>query len=321
MTSSEFKNRLNFLTSNTNEIGLVLYLILKTGDNYSIKKADIESNTQIEIRDRIIARLKNDWIDNSDFKIEPLSNGIINRDTAYYYDFDEKSEDLSDVINLITIRTQTLYNFNEDSMENISGMVYNIGHEDNYFSFYRKVYPISLLKRDRVFLIKKVDTRFEQVAEDMLKIDDNFDFMVADNEIIVKNVTVLEKFLGLEQVIMQQASANIQIIENLNFVENIEPLKNAAQDIKYAKKVVKLKRNSPVFELPFNTIKSFIMAHPKLKRRIRLNSNGTKIALDTKVSIDLFIKLLDDDFLKSDLTKLNYDSIIKQELEIGDEPE
>ena len=41
------------------------------------------------------------------------------------------------------------------------------------------------------------------------------------------------------------------------------------------------------------------------------NEDGKKIRLDTKVSKTAFIKLLNDDFLRSELTELYYASVAK----------
>lgn len=48
---------------------------------------------------------------------------------------------------------------------------------------------------------------------------------------------------------------------------------------------------------------------------MRYTPDGTQFALDTKVSKDLFVKLLNDDFLTSELTQLYYDSLAKDNIE------
>ncbi|HGW1475718.1 TPA: Kiwa anti-phage protein KwaB-like domain-containing protein, partial [Escherichia coli] len=54
-----------------------------------------------------------------------------------------------------------------------------------------------------------------------------------------------------------------------------------------------------------------------LKGKIRFTEDGTQILLDTKVSKDLFIKLLMDDFLISELTESYYNSIAKDTVEVA----
>ena len=52
-----------------------------------------------------------------------------------------------------------------------------------------------------------------------------------------------------------------------------------------------------------------------ISNKIRYSEDGSQFALDTKVSKDLFIKLLNDDFLTSELTQLYYDSLAKDNIE------
>ena len=57
----------------------------------------------------------------------------------------------------------------------------------------------------------------------------------------------------------------------------------------------------------------FSQTHPALRNKLRYDSG--KFVLDTKVSKNLFIKLLNDDFLTSELTRLYYDSIAKDNIQ------
>ena len=52
---------------------------------------------------------------------------------------------------------------------------------------------------------------------------------------------------------------------------------------------------------------------------MRYNENQTQFLLDTRVSKDLLIKILNDDLLTSELTKLYYDSLAKDGIEVEEE--
>jgi hypothetical protein len=82
-----------------------------------------------------------------------------------------------------------------------------------------------------------------------------------------------------------------------------------------------IRHHSPVLNIPFNDVKTFIQAHPKLKRRIKFNDDQTRISLQTRTSKELFIKILNDDFLKSELTQLLYDSLKKAAMDNSEEGE
>jgi hypothetical protein len=132
----------------------------------------------------------------------------------------------------------------------------------------------------------------------------------------------LEKYFGYETIIRNKAVENLTLIENSGLLVDIQLLNTLTSELKYAKRIVKIKHNTPVLQLPVNSVILFIKNHPVLSRKIRFNADSTQIALDTKVSQEHFIKLLNDDFLKSELTNLFYDSQSKDTLSIeSDEQE
>ncbi|WP_082601230.1 Kiwa anti-phage protein KwaB-like domain-containing protein [Ferrovum sp. JA12] len=55
---------------------------------------------------------------------------------------------------------------------------------------------------------------------------------------------------------------------------------------------------------------------PNIDRKIRFNQAEDKIVLDSKVSKDLFIKLLMDNFLTSALTNYHDESVAKDRLDL-----
>ena len=144
--------------------------------------------------------------------------------------------------------------------------------------------------------------------ENILSINESFEFMQIENDLIILSTKVLEKHFGFEQIIRNAANANLGVIENSLLLDDITLLNTLSADLKYAKKIVRIKSGTPVLALPTATVMTFIQQHPILKKKIRLNADNTKVSLDTKVSQELFIKLLNDDFLKSELTMLLYDS-------------
>lgn len=88
-------------------------------------------------------------------------------------------------------------------------------------------------------------------------------------------------------------------------------------DISFARKLVKSANNSPVLNvIPNEQIINFTQNHPALKGKFKYSKDKLQINLKTKKSQDLFLKLLNDDFLQSELTKRYYDSIAKDSVDI-----
>jgi hypothetical protein len=63
--------------------------------------------------------------------------------------------------------------------------------------------------------------------------------------------------------------------------------------------------------IPNEKVIDFTRTTPGLKGKFKYSDSGRKIRLDTKASKLAFIKLLNDDFLKSELTDLYYASVAK----------
>jgi hypothetical protein len=106
----------------------------------------------------------------------------------------------------------------------------------------------------------------------------------------------------------------------MSIVQNIEELESLIDNITFARKLIKVARSSPVIlnNIPNIQIIDFTKIHPALKGKIRYNEDESMIKLHTKKSKDLFVKLLNDDFLTSELTRLFYDSLAKDGIEEED---
>ena len=104
--------------------------------------------------------------------------------------------------------------------------------------------------------------------------------------------------------------------EQFGILEDADVLRDSIEDIAFARKLTKLSSNSPVLgQIPVPTIIEFTKSYPALTGKLKYSEDGRKIRLDTKASQKLFVKLLKDDFLKSELTNLYYDSLAKNKLE------
>ena len=88
------------------------------------------------------------------------------------------------------------------------------------------------------------------------------------------------------------------------------------EDISFARKLSKAKENSPVISLDISNddIIRFTKTNPGLKGKFKYTEGDKNIRLDTKASKLAFIKLLNDDYLWSELTFQNYDSIAKDRI-------
>ena len=162
--------------------------------------------------------------------------------------------------------------------------------------------------------------RFKRFEDKLLRLSPKFQILSIDDVIIVLDLKFIERSLGFADVIKREATLGVDAIEALNILSSIEPLNELISDVSFARKLTKIARNSPVLQNRISNAKIILFAknHPALKDKIRYNEDGSKIILDTKVSKNLFIKLLNDDYLTSQLTEMEYDSLAKDSIALDD---
>ncbi len=140
--------------------------------------------------------------------------------------------------------------------------------------------------------------------------------MMVDGNLIVLKLNILERFFGFEQVIRTQAQNTIALVEALALLEDIEQLNELAANLPNARKLMRI-RTSPVLAVPVVNVINFINNHPELTGKIGFNDDNSRVRLTTGVSKKLFLKLLNDDYLFSQLTELQYESLAKDRLNVN----
>jgi len=322
MNRQELQDAIAFLFEPGAVIGLELYLVLNTEDGTQIRKADLgDGNLPNEVKNGFIAYINGRTNENVDAQVLPLSELNPERTTIHHYDF----EDLPDGLDIINTELNPeeieTFNFDDDNLEDVDAFLIKLSSVDNHVVLYKKHYHLNLLKQSTVFYFVKDDERFAKPEEGILRFSFSIDFMKVNDEIIVYNVKCLEKEFAFDNILINNAQQKVIAITQLNFVDNIEELTALAGDKSGARKVLSIKSTSPVLQLEFDQIKTFVQNHPYLRRRLRFNDDESRFHFHTQVSRLYFIDLLNDNFLTSDLTSIFYKTNLKDEMadEAGEE--
>lgn len=166
----------------------------------------------------------------------------------------------------------------------------------------------------KVFYFVKDEEKFAKPEEGVLKFSFKIDFLRVGHDIIVYNVNCLEKNFKFDNILINNAKNKVEGIAALNFVENIGELETFAGDKSGARKVLSIRQNSPVLDLEFEQIKTFVKNHPYLKKRLKFNDDESMFRFHSQVSKIYFIDLLNDNYLTSDLTSIFYKTNAKDEM-------
>ncbi len=312
MNKEELVESLEKLQKET--IGIELYFLLKSNE---IKL--------VELDDTLSQKLKKQFLDEVNIYFNKIANFSLleidklddERANTYYY-FDSKN--MYDKVSFITefAKKDKHDNFSikDSNLSEICAFLIKIGNKSNNIILYKNQDAFNVLKKGSSFRIFKNGDSFKELDSDILSINSKFDFLLLGEHLIIKNLKTLERTLAYTDVIHKKATSNIELIKALDFLENMTGLEKHLKTTRLAKKFNKA-QSSPVVNIikdDMQRVIEFIKKHPITKDKLKLNDDE-KLILNTKVSVEVFLKLLDDDYLQSELTKLLYDSRSKDGLE------
>lgn len=307
MNLQGLREKLSIINNESIPIGITIHIV-KKGDG-GILKANISEDLANEIKETFITSIREKILDNDELNFRNISSAYETTNSVFLYDIDEFPEKLNVLREFNPFENYPNFSFSEsNNISSIQAMIITFGNDDNYFSLYKHIYPITIIKRDSIMGIVPIGNTFEKLNSDVLQINTSIDFLFTDQLLIVNNLSTLTKAYGYDEIIKNQARQRIELISNLNLIDNIDELAEFINNTKYAKKVLRIQPESPVLQLAKSRIIRFIQGHPKLSKQIRFNETKDKIKLDTKTSKEKVIGILNDDFLKSNLTDLDYES-------------
>lgn len=317
MNKEQLQSALEFLFEPNAVIGLELYLVIETENNgLQLRLADLgEDNLPTEVKNGFLQYVNGRTFENESTQVFPLSDLNSEKTTIHHYNLDGLPDGLEIINSELSPENIATFRFAVDKLTDIKAFLIKLSSVYNHIVLYKRHYHLNLLQQSKVFYFARDNERFAKPQEGILRFSFSVDFMKVNNQIMVYDISCLEKEFRFDRILINNAQQRVAEIAELNFVENIDELTAYVEDRSGAKKVLKIKRDSPVLALQFDQIKTFVQNHPYLNRRLRFNDDGTKFRFHTQVSKQYFIELLNDSFLTSDLTSIFYKTDTKSKMD------
>ncbi len=317
MTKEILKEKLEGLIAQEN-CGMNLYFILRQQGEYILKKANVRKAALNPIKGLLSASIVqlHQMMEEETFMLMNLSGADERKSVIYQYDLGEDLCPISlmkEVENHLfeedyfTSGNNRIFNFDTDKFEDVDAWIASYGVEGNHIIIYRKTFPVNLLKQGRnIFLIKDAE-QMDILKNDLFRIDGKIDFFLLDNTALIFNISILEKFNDFKDIVIRSAQRAIQKITDVDLVSDITKLRERAEsDISFARKLIKVTTNALILNVISNDIIiQFAQNHAYLSKRLKISADN-KFEIDKKSAQNLFIQLLDDAFLHSDLSSNDY---------------
>lgn len=319
MTKEELNQRINYcLDENT---GIEIYFGMRGGE---CKKGNFAAAVQDTIKDMFIGVI-NTKILSDEVVLMNLSTADDRKDVIYQYDLEHKSNiQGSELLQLVAPSDNGIqfFSFDDDKISDIDSLIIKIGNANNDLVIFRKIPAINNYARmAKSFMFGKRGNIFDLQSNEFVKITPGAEFLLIDEEFFILDLKYFEQTTRFHAPIFMAAHNQIGILGGLGFLEDIAPLIAIVdEDITLARKLSKINDNSPTLNMLRNghlSLPAFIhftRNHPALNGKFKYSQEG-KLSLTTKNHIKYLIKVLNDDYLVSQLTNIAYDSKAKDQIQ------
>ena len=312
MNKQELNRSLDFLVHPQGELQTMLFAVLL---DYRLMSLDVRNEDLSPIGDMFSKFLIEGVVSKDDFIVTLLSSADERKNCFYEYDLPDRPQELDYLAEVIGTNPIVNFDFRNEDLSAIKAIVIVLGDNEHQVCLYKTISAIEIIGRGG-YLLWKANQRLERFEDKMLRISSGAQIIYVDNTFIVLDLNILERNFGFHEIIKREAESGLTAISDIGIVNNIEALRELMTDMSFARKLTKVAQHSPVLlnHIPNASIISFSKTHPALKGKMKYTEDNTQFILDTKVSKNLLVKMLNDDFLTSDLTKLYYDSLAKDNI-------
>lgn len=304
--------------------GIELFFVLDKDEEKIIKSVNIadeqdkEDTSSEELLSGFECVVKKTFAEYEDsLEILKLSSADERKNGLYYYDLETLPDELEFMKKVWDDSDFDKFNFQEDSFDEISAFIIVIGTAENKMILYKQQYPISLLRRDKYMFTPVLhENRLKKVQQDILRVDFNFQFCYVNGVFYISDIDRMEKICSFHNVIVNEAKKSIKLILDADILDNVEVLEDELDNVTFARKLTRIYKDSKVLgKISKDVIVEFTKKHSYFKKNPLKSTDENKFILDTKKSKETFIKLMNDDFLKSELTNYEYESLAKNGME------
>ncbi|WP_433899721.1 anti-phage protein KwaB [Pseudomonas sp. PSE1(2024)] len=300
----------------------IMFFILKEQNTFVSRKVELSADAQrsltVEVKSEIGEFFEGDYV------LRDLTAIDLRQDAIFRYNLLKYPPQIDAFIRTLD-KPNAIPDFNHitDELTNLKAIVVVLGNGDENLSIYKHHYPTNTYRRNGFSLLRVgiAQDRFEKLDQEIIRLGHTVDFIYDGTDVFVTNFKVLEKFFGFKEAVKADASLKLATLTARNIIENAAVLEERITiqgDVTFARKVIRAISHSRVLDTVVNDqIIQFIKQHHSLSKKIKINAAQTQIILDTKVSQNYFMKLLNDDYLKSELTQFEYDADNKDLVELG----
>lgn len=308
MSQNSILDKIEAIVNNSHGFGLELYACVREEEKTIIKKFLITDNLMEQLKAKVKEAISKNYLGR---EVEDILDVADNKKVLYDVPRNEMYNPFSFLDTWADISEQ----YEAKDKESLTGFAFKINFNDQQFWGYQQLYSMSMINKSKnIYAIIGKNNVYDVIEKDFIAISGRIDMLILEGHILTDKTDLLQNKFGFDQVIRNEAEQIVEEIMNMDILSNPEKLKlfSKKEKLTNAKKIMKAK-NSPIIKMDKTELVSRIKKHPRYREMVKIE-NG-KIITGTEKELKAFIKLINDDLVKSELSDVEYDSPSKKVLD------
>ena len=316
MTKDELKQKLQFLVVEQVQKNITVYVTTPTT---GLQLFNIIDANLPDLQEMFVKSVKSAILDYDTYTLEDYSVSLKRVDAFYRYDLAEenRTEEMKRMVEVLDLEDHEKFDTNVASIESINGLYAVIrGNRDQHMVIYKNITSVDkTYAGSNMYIFGTSSNQFTIQEKSMLRITPALHMLSVGGEIILIDMKRLESKLHLDCILKRESERDIRTISDKNIIVNDKHLKKVCESTSICKKLRHAMTLSKVAIKNISNADIITFAKTaRLDLKFHFNRANDKFEIKSKAEAIRFIKLLDDDYLWSELTKEDYDSPEKDPL-------
>lgn len=309
MNKQQMRDFINGIINGDSTCGMEVFAYITKTGNRVLQKFKCTDALKTEIRNRILRVIREKFMA-EEVDLDSIDNIADNRNCLYWIDQSEDYQPFTFMENTDQITAE----FSMSEQVQLKGFVFRFNLNDTYFLAFQKIYGVSFMSPSNSILTFWNRNTYEIINSEILRISSAVDVIIINRTIIAKNMSVLQNDFGFEKKVRSDADQTIALIETIGILADSTKLHSfvSKEKLTNAKKFMKVK-NSPVMRMNKDVLAQKIKAHKRYSSIFTFDANN-QIIIKSEKDVGQLLSMLNDDYLRSDLTDSEYDSPSKKML-------
>lgn len=305
MNKEEIQNSIKDVVSTEKLFGLTIFACLREENRFRAKKINATKELIDCARDRILEFIIHSYLsDTAEF--DSSDNIADNKNVIYEFEFTENYRPFE----FLNAANNCEEYYSEKDRSRLCGFLFRINMSDEQIWAYQHLYPSSRIDRSKKLFAWFVKNAYDIIGGDIVQLNSRVDLMILPTCVITSKINLMQQYFGFEEYVRSAAQETIEIICDLDILKGVEKLTAFENNSRLtnAKKLMKAK-NSSVLRMDKKDLLGRLKIRSRYKTMFKFEDDY--IVISSQKDVGNFIKMVNDDIVRSDLTGNEYDSSSK----------